>query len=344
MIYRLLLRPILFRFDAESVHHFAFALLGTALRIPGIPALLAAFFAKKSPSTATTLWGLPFPNRVGLAAGFDKDGKIGTRWGYLGFGFVELGTVTPRPQAGNPRPRLFRLPQDRAIINRMGFNNGGVDALVAQIRRMPDTGVVLGANIGKNKDTPNDQAVQDYLMCFEKLFPYVDYFVVNVSSPNTPGLRELQERAPLTHLLNTLQEKNQTYPQPKPLLLKIAPDLTDEQLREVAEVLVETGMQGLIVHNTTVSRADLQTPASKVEAIGAGGLSGAPLTARGTEILQYMCSNLPPEFPIISVGGIMDAATARQRIASGAQLIQVYTGFVYGGPAFVKKLLKDLNA
>jgi dihydroorotate dehydrogenase len=274
-----------------------------------------------------------------LAAGFDKDAVIGTAWKSFGFGFVEIGTITPRPQNGNPRKRLFRLPEDEAIINRMGFNNQGVEAAVTRLQQMDRSGIILGANIGKNKDTPNEKAAEDYQLCFQRLFPYVDYFVVNVSSPNTPGLRELQEKEPLTALLLTLQQLNQRNPHPKPILLKIAPDLTDSQLDDIIEVVQTAKIQGVVATNTTLSRTGLVSPAPKVAAIGNGGLSGKPLTRRSTEVVRYLHENSQGSFPIIAVGGIFSAADAQEKFQAGASLIQLYTGFVYRGPDLVKEIL-----
>ncbi|MCB0843836.1 MAG: quinone-dependent dihydroorotate dehydrogenase, partial [Bacteroidetes bacterium] len=254
-----------------------------------------------------------------------------------------LGTVTPRPQEGNPKKRLFRLPQDQAIINRMGFNNQGVDVMVERLKKIKRGDLIVGANIGKNKDTPNENAVDDYLICFEKLFPYVDYFVVNVSSPNTPGLRSLQEKEPLTHLLQTLQDKNQAQPAPKPLLLKIAPDLNEAELDDIIEVAQTTNLAGLIATNTTISREGLTTPDAEVEKIGNGGLSGKPLTQRSNEVIRYIHQKTDGKIPLIGVGGIMRPEDAAQRLESGASLVQVYTGFVYNGPGFVKKILRFLT-
>lgn len=342
-MYKRVLRPLLFRLDAESAHHVTFRLLAFALAIPGMKALFSLFFREDDPGLQTRLFGLTFPNPVGLAAGFDKDAKLGTSWKALGFGFVEIGTVTPKPQAGNPKPRLFRLPEDQAIINRMGFNNAGLEAMIQRLKKADRSGIILGANIGKNKVTPNAEAVNDYLICFRGLFPYVDYFVVNVSSPNTPGLRELQEKGPLTQILQTLQDENQSMPEPKPLLLKIAPDLTEEQLDDIVEVVRETGLSGLIATNTTISREHLHTPAARIEEIGAGGLSGLPLTHKAWEVKHYLRERLGPDFPIIGVGGIMETLDARMRLEQGADLIQLYTGYVYQGPMFVKRILKALS-
>ncbi|MEO0582199.1 MAG: quinone-dependent dihydroorotate dehydrogenase [Bacteroidota bacterium] len=337
-MYKWLIRPLLFQIDPEVVHHLSFSALKFLFALPGGKGLARLLFAQDT-LRPLQLWGLTFKNPIGLAAGFDKDGLIAEDWQHLGFGFVELGTVTPRPQVGNPKKRLFRLPADQAIINRMGFNNQGVDALVKKLVRMEKGELIVGANIGKNKDTPNEQAVDDYVICFDKLAPYVDYFVVNVSSPNTPGLRSLQEKEPLTHLLNTLQERNQALPKPRPLLLKIAPDLNQNQLDDIVEVVQATRLDGLIANNTTISRAGLRTPVQEVQAMGNGGLSGAPLRDRSQEVMQYLRAALGPNFPIVGVGGIMTAADAEARLAAGANLLQVYTGFVYEGPAVVRKLL-----
>jgi dihydroorotate dehydrogenase len=341
-LYSFLLRPLLFLFDAENVHHTTFRLLKFALRFPLIVAIMRALYVKKDKSLEREICGIRFPNPVGLAAGFDKDAKIGADWKHLGFGFVELGTITPRPQAGNPKKRLFRLPQDKAILNRMGFNNDGVEMAVERLQKMDKSSIIIGANIGKNKDTPNENAVDDYLTCFEKLFDYVDYFVVNVSSPNTPGLRALQEKEPLTALLSTLNQKNKSYAHPKPIFLKIAPDLTDSQLDDIVEVVQVSQIQGLIATNTTISRANLQTNSAEVEALGAGGISGQPLRKRSTEVIAYLSQKSQGKFPIIAVGGIMNAEDAKAKIAAGASLVQVYTGFVYGGPRLVKRILMDL--
>ena len=290
--------------------------------------------------------GLNFPNAVGLAAGFDKDGKHIAGLAWLGFGFIEVGTVTPIAQEGNPAPRLFRLPQDKALINRMGFNNEGLDALTERLEALRRKGVpkqlVIGGNIGKNKVTPNETAANDYLICFEKLFPWVDYFVVNVSSPNTPGLRELQEKEPLTRLLNLLQDKNRAQKSPKPILLKIAPDLSESQLDDIADIVRTTGLAGVIATNTTISRAALSTPESQIAAIGMGGLSGVPVRARSTEVIRYLREKLGKEAVIIGVGGIDSAASAREKLNAGADLVQVYTGLVYEGPGLVKGILGKL--
>ncbi|MEM0997644.1 MAG: quinone-dependent dihydroorotate dehydrogenase [Bacteroidota bacterium] len=341
-MYKALIRPLLFLFEAEKVHNFSFSALRFLLGIPGMRGLLDRLYRLQDKRLERELWGLRFPNPVGLAAGFDKDGKLNQDWEHLGFGFVELGTVTPRPQKGNPQPRLFRLPADQAVVNRMGFNNRGVANLVRELKAMGPRQLIVGGNIGKNKDTPNAEAVEDYRQCFNALFPYVDYFVVNVSSPNTPGLRELQEKEPLTRLLRTLQEINQAHGSPKPLLLKIAPDLTWSQVDDILEIVEAVQLDGLVATNTTISREGLQTPAARVNAIGAGGLSGAPLTERATDFVRYLREKAGPELPIIAVGGIMTPEQAHARLAAGATLVQVYTGFVYAGPGFAKAICRGL--
>lgn len=341
-MYQSLIRPLLFQLDPEQVHYLSFQALQTALVIPGMSQVFDASFCERDPRHARTVFGLRFPNPVGLAAGFDKDARLADKWRHLGFGYVELGTVTPKAQAGNPKKRLFRLPADQAIINRMGFNNGGVSLLEKRLQRMDKGDLVVGVNIGKNKVTPNEKAVDDYRICFERLFDYVDYFVVNVSSPNTPGLRSLQEKEPLTRLLSTLQELNHGKSQPKPLLLKIAPDLSEGQIDDIVAVTQATQLSGLIATNTTISRAGLSTSAKQVEAMGAGGLSGKPLTQVSQAILVQLRQKLGPDLPLIGVGGIMTPQDAKDRLAAGANLIQTYTGFVYGGPAFVKAILRAI--
>jgi dihydroorotate dehydrogenase len=344
-MYSLLLR-LLFLLPPEKAHHVTMSLLRFALAMP----VLQTFLRKrwKMLGKPVTVAGVTFPNAVGLAAGFDKDARYLDELEALGFGHVEVGTVTPRPQAGNPKPRLFRLVQDKALINRMGFNNEGMEAMAARLEKRKPGQMRLGINIGKNKDTPNEAATDDYLRCFRRLYAFADYMVVNVSSPNTPGLRALQDKEPLTRLLQTLLNERAQFVQQglpnKPLLLKIAPDLSDTQLDEIAELCLETGIDGLVVNNTTLSRAGLQTPESEVTVIGAGGLSGAPLTRRADEVLQYLRNRLPASFPIIGVGGIMTADDAAERHKAGAQLVQLYTGFVYGGPDLVRAISRRLAA
>ena len=293
-------------------------------------------------ATPVHAMGLLFPNAIGLAAGFDKDGKYILPLTMLGFGSIEVGTVTPKPQRGNPKPRLFRLQKDRALINRMGFNNDGLDALAVRLEKIrmqhPNLPVVIGGNIGKNKDTPNELAAGDYLVCFKKLFPWVDYFVINVSSPNTPNLRALQDKKPLLHLVEQLQALNQEQSKPKPILLKIAPDLSTAQLDDIADIAVKTALSGIIATNTTLDRSGLKTTAQSLEHIGQGGLSGAPLGSKSTAVIQHLRQRLGPEFVLIGVGGITSAQDARAKINAGANLLQVYTGLVYEGPGLICRL------
>lgn len=339
-----LLRPFLFLLSPERAHMVTFALLEFAMHIPGA---LAWVGGKRPPANASVeVMGLKFPGPVGLAAGMDKDAKHVDALARIGFGHVEIGTVTPLPQLGNDRPRLFRLQADRALINRMGFNNEGVIAAAQRLKKR-DPRIIVGGNIGKNKATPNEQAVDDYEKCFVALYPVVDYFVVNVSSPNTPGLRALQDKAPLLRILTRLRSlAEQPAPglprgsnqRPKPILLKIAPDLTNEQMDDVVAVVKESGIQGVVATNTTIARDDLRTPKSEVDAMGAGGASGAPLRARSTEVVRYLRACLPKPFVIIGVGGIDSAEAAIEKLEAGADLVQVYTGLVYEGPGLLKRI------
>ncbi len=303
--------------------------------------LMKSTFTRRDERLEREVFGIRFPNPVGLAAGFDKDARFTDVLACLGFGFVEIGTVTPRPQPGNPRPRLFRLPADKALINRMGFNNDGAPAAAARLKARKER-LVIGGNIGKNKDTPNEDALSDYIACFRALYEVVDYFVVNVSSPNTPGLRALQDKEPLTRILGSLQEINKGMPVPRPILLKIAPDLTNEQLDDIVEIVRSTGIAGLVATNTTIDRTGLTTPAGEVEALGAGGLSGAPLKNRATEVIRYLHERSGGSIPIIAAGGIFTAADAWEKIEAGATLVQVYTGFIYEGPAIAKNICEGL--
>ncbi len=295
----------------------------------------------------TKIGNVKFKNPVGLGAGFDKNAKYLNELEALGFGFVEIGTVTPKPQAGNDRPRLFRLPKDKALINRMGFNNDGVEKIIERLKKIKNQKlkikIIIGGNIGKNKITPNENAWKDYEICFTTLHDYVDYFVVNVSSPNTPGLRELQEKESLKKILTTLQIQNSTFKIQKPILLKIAPDLTNEQLDDVIDLAVEIKLDGLVAANTSISRDQLQTPNSKLKIIGTGGLSGLPVKDRSTEIVNYIHQKTKGQIPVIASGGIFTAADAKAKINAGASLIQVWTGFIYEGPAIVKNICKGLN-
>jgi dihydroorotate dehydrogenase len=339
-MYKLLLRPLLFKFDPEKVHHATFSSIRFFNSIPGMPALFKSAYDLTDPRLEREVFGLKFKNPVGLAAGLDKDAKLYKELSNLGFGFIEIGTLTPKPQDGNPKKRLFRLKKDRAIINRMGFNNGGVAAAVERLKKNPigKGHVLIGGNIGKNKVTPNENAVNDYEICFDALYDYVDYFVVNVSSPNTPNLRELQDKEPLTKLLQTLQDKNAAKPKQKPILLKIAPDLINDQLLDIIDIIKTTGIAGVIATNTTISREGLLSE-DKDEM---GGLSGKPLAKRSTEVIRFLSEKSNKAFPIIGVGGIHSADDAMEKLEAGASLIQLYTGFIYEGPRLIKEINERL--
>lgn len=342
-MYKQLLRPLLFQVDPEKVHNYSYTAIRTAFKLPFSTKVAENIYSVKNPALEREVFGLKFPNPVGLAAGFDKNARLVDEFSHFGFGFIEIGTVTPRPQPGNDKPRLFRLPQDQAIINRMGFNNQGAEVAAHRLKYRKSN-VIIGGNIGKNKDTPNEQALLDYEKCFEALYDVVDYFVVNVSSPNTPGLRELQDKEPLTQLLAAVQRKNNAKPKAKPLLLKIAPDLTDSQLDDIVEIAKETKLAGIIATNTTISRENLETHLSDIQAIGAGGLSGKPLKERATEVIKYLRQRLPATIRIIGVGGIMTPEDALEKLNAGADLIQLYTGFVYEGPALIKAINEKILA
>jgi dihydroorotate dehydrogenase len=340
-MYRLLVRPILFLFDPEKIHHFTFAFLKLFGSIPIVKSILRGMYSLDNPRLQRELFGIKFKNPVGLAAGFDKDARLIDELACLGFGFIEIGTLTPKPQVGNDKPRLFRLPMDHALINRMGFNNEGVLAAVTRLKKRKST-VIVGGNIGKNKITPNDKASDDYNYCFEALYPYVDYFVVNVSSPNTPGLRELQEKEPLKNLMLHIKRLSGLKEKPKPVLLKIAPDLLPTQLDDIIEILLSTKTDGVIATNTTISREGIATPLETISNIGNGGLSGKPLSKKSTEVISYLRSKLGKNYPIIGVGGIMSANDAVEKIKAGADLVQVYTGFIYEGPCFAKSICEEV--
>ena len=331
-MYKFLIKPILFLFDPEWVHHTVFYLLKVIHRIPGMGSMIRGLYHLKDQRLERKLFGLTFPNPVGLAAGFDKDAKLYQELSNFGFGFIEIGTLTPKPQPGNPKKRLFRLPEDNGLINRMGFNNQGVVEAIERLKK--NNGVLIGGNIGKNKITPNDEAVSDYVQCFEALFPHVDYFVVNVSSPNTPNLRALQDKEPLQRLLQALKDLNLKKTSPKPILLKIAPDLTENQLLNIIDIITSIDIDGVIATNTTLSREGLKSP-NKTEA---GGLSGKPLTDRSTDVIRFIHKKSNNAFPIIGVGGIHSPQDALDKLNAGASLIQLYSGFVYEGPSVVKKI------
>lgn len=343
VFYHRLIRPFLFSFPPEKAHHLAFAGLRGVGRVRG---LLKSIMGPYREEEKVQVAGITFPNRVGLAAGFDKDGKCFRELGELGFGFVEVGTVTPLPQPGNEQPRLFRLPADQALINRMGFNNEGLAALRERLKNRPP-GLIIGGNIGKNKATPVESAADDYVRCAEVLFDVVDYFVVNVSSPNTPGLRTLQDKEPLSIILNKVQQVNYLKSSdlglnPRPVFLKIAPDLTDSQLDDIIDVVLQTGIAGVIATNTTLSREGLKTDPATVQKIGLGGLSGRPLVDRSTEVIRYLASRSQKRFAIIGVGGIHSPQDALDKVMAGADLVQLYTGFIYEGPGLIRQIRKAL--
>jgi dihydroorotate dehydrogenase len=336
-LYQSIAKPLLFSLDAERAHDFTFAVL------QAMPWLAIAAAARQNPALQTQAFGLTFRNPVGLAAGLDKNARLLPVWHRLGFGFVEVGTVTPRPQPGNAKPRLFRLPADYALLNRMGFNNDGVEALARKLEawhQHAEGGMIVGANIGKNKDTPNEQAAADYLACLRRLHALAHYFVVNVSSPNTPGLRALQDKEPLTRILSEVQNANHALGNPKPVLLKIAPDLTEGQLHDVVEVVRATGIAGVVATNTTLSREGLATPAAQLDACGAGGISGAPLTQRSRAMVGLLHAQ---GIAVVGVGGIMRGQDAVAMLQAGASLVQVYSGFIYRGPKLLKEILLNLS-
>ncbi len=333
-----LIRSVLFLMSAEKAHYVTLNILQFLVAIPGVGFVIKQIYKNKN-AKSVNVFGIQFPNRVGLAAGFDKNAKYLKVMQTLGFGHVEIGTVTPIAQAGNNKPRLFRLVKDQAVINRMGFNNDGADAIVERLKKRPKN-LIVGGNIGKNKITPNEEAIKDYEICFTKLYACVDYFTVNVSSPNTPGLRELQDKKPLMAILNSLiairkefVEKGQKQ---LPILLKIAPDLSNEQLDDIVSLTLETGIDGLVATNTTISREGLTTDKLTVEQIGMGGLSGKPVMQKSTEVLAYLNQKLKDAVPIIGVGGILNGQDANEKFENGAALVQVYSGFIYEGPALVQ--------
>lgn len=339
------LRNILFLFPPELVHYFSMSWLRLFCRIGFKP--LIRWLTSPPASGEWTMIGINFKNPVGLAAGFDKNARYLRELEALGFGFVEIGTVTPLPQPGNDKPRVFRLPQDRALINRMGFNNDGVKMVALRLKEWREknkhTTLIIGGNIGKNKVTANEDAWKDYDICFKELHPHVDYFVVNVSSPNTPGLRELQEKESLRKILMHLQMINNGKANPKPILLKIAPDLTWEQVDDVIDLAMEIKLDGLVATNTTISRDNLTASPGQIAEIGMGGLSGAPLKQRSTEILQYISQKTNGSIPIMASGGIFNGADAKEKLDAGARLVQIWTGFIYEGPAIVKKICRELG-
>ena len=341
LVYQKLLKPLFFLMSPERAHYAAMDLLTMASRVPGVSFCMRRLSRKRNKGKGVEVAGLFFPNPVGLAAGFDKDARWLDALAMLGFGFVEIGTLTPRAQSGNPKPRLFRLLADQGILNRMGFNNDGLVPATGRLIRRPK-GLVVGGNIGKNKITPNDKAVEDYLTCVDALHAHVDYFVVNVSSPNTPGLRELQDREPLTMLLRAVVKRNAGHPGSRPVFLKIAPDLTDGQLDDIVDIVLSEGVDGVVATNTTISREGLTTPEEEVQAMGPGGVSGAPLRRRATEVVAYLQEKSDGQFPIIGVGGIDGPEAASEKMDAGACLVQVYSGMIYEGPGLAARIVRGI--
>ncbi len=341
-MYKILIRPLLFQFSPEIIHNFVFKALKISSKIPFIPSITKCIFQYKDSTLERELFGIKFPNPVGLAAGLDKDAEAFDMLSFLGFGFVEIGTLTPKAQDGNPKPRSFRLRKNEALINRMGFNNEGVEKAIEKLKQKKSN-VIIGGNIGKNKMTPNENAIQDYEINFEKLYPYVDYFVVNVSSPNTPNLRALQEKEPLKNLLTHLKNLNAKKPKSKAILLKIAPDLSFEQIDDIIEIVNETKIDGIVATNTTISRDNLDYTKEEIEDFGNGGLSGKPLHKRSIEIVKYIHQKSKGKIKIIGVGGIMTKENALDMLKAGASLVQLYTGFIYEGPSLIKEINKAIK-
>ena len=337
-MYKAIIRPLFFLISPETAH----LLIKTFLRIPGMTSIFRLIYPVRDQRLITRFAGLDFPNPIGLAAGFDKDAEMIKGMESVGFGFIEIGTLTPVGQPGNPKPRLFRLPKDQALINRMGFNNEGVDAAIDRLKKIKNRKIIIGGNLGKNKETPLEKAEEDYRIGFDKLHPYVDYFVVNVSSPNTPNLRKLQDREPLTRILLSLKAKNREKTVEKPILLKIAPDLTPGQLDDIIAIVEETGIAGLVATNTTIGRENLSYDPAFVEALGPGGLSGRPLTKRATEMIRYIREKSNGRIPVMAAGGIMSAADALEKLDAGATLVQLYTGFIYEGPGLIRAINQAL--
>jgi len=338
LIYKSIIRPLLFRFDAEKIHDFTFLALKLLSYFPFLFYFLNKYFKINHPVLRTKLFGIDFPNPVGLAAGLDKNAKLINQFSSLGFGFIEIGTVTPKPQSGNPKKRLFRLLSDEAIINRMGFNNDGIELIASRLKKKGN--IIVGGNIGKNKITPINNAVSDYLISFDYLFDLVDYFAINVSSPNTENLRDLQNKDNLIFLLSSIQKNNFSRKNPKPILLKIAPDLSNDQLLSIIDVVTRTSIDGIIATNTTIQRENLKSP--KNITTESGGLSGAPLADRSTEVIRFLNKSSKGKIPIIGVGGIMNPNDAIEKIKAGASLVQLYSGFVYSGPSLVRQINKSI--
>lgn len=340
-MYKSLIRPLLFLLSPEKVHHLIVHTLKISFHIPGIAFFIRKYYEIRSDLLKREFCGIQFKNPVGFAAGFDKNAEVYREFSSFGFGFIEIGTVTPKPQPGNEKPRSFRLPQDKALINRMGFNNHGVNVAAKRLARRDKKDLIIGGNIGKNTLTPNSEAIHDYVYGFTQLYDYVDYFVVNLSCPNIKNLKELQDKDQTTEILNklsTIRAEKESY---KPILLKISPDLNNEQLDDILDIYKETRIDGIVATNTTVSRDGLTTDKSRIDEIGNGGLSGAPLSKRSTEIITYL-HNHNQDLPIMAVGGIMSVEDVLEKIEAGADLIQLYTGFIYEGPGFVKRINKAI--
>jgi len=340
-MYKSIIRPILFKFDPEVVHYFTFDVIKLLSKIPFVPFLIKQLFQFNHPALERELFGLHFKNPVGLAAGFDKNAVLYNELANFGFGFIEIGTVTPKPQEGNPKKRLFRLEDDNGIINRMGFNNAGLDAVIDQLKKNKKQ-LIIGGNIGKNTQTPVEGYTADYLECFKALHPYVDYFVLNVSCPNVGSHAKLNDKDYLEELIKAVQTLNATFKVSKPILLKIAPDLNEAQLDEIIELVQVTKIEGIIASNTSVSRTHLKTPQTSLEAIGNGGVSGQPIKDKSTQVIKYLSEKSQKAFPIIGVGGIHSEQDALDKIAAGADLVQIYTGFIYEGPALIKRINKAI--
>ena len=335
-MYKKIVRPLLFCFDPERVHHLTFFLIRIINKIPGVSSLIRNSYLIENKKLERTILGIKFPNPIGLAAGFDKNAKLFNQLSNFGFGFIEIGTITPNPQPGNPKKRIFRLPKDKGIINRMGINNEGVSATINRLKKNKRT--IIGGNIGKNTTTPNNEALADYVRNFKELHPYVDYFVINVSCPNVTAFTQLQDKDFLIKLSDALAKINNDTKKRKPILLKISPDLNSTQLDEIVEIINSTALDGVVATNTTTSRENLTTIDEKVKAIGNGGLSGKPLSKSSTEVIKYLSMKSNKSFPIIGVGGIHSVKDAMEKINAGADLIQLYTGFIYEGPALIKKI------
>ncbi|MCF1421452.1 quinone-dependent dihydroorotate dehydrogenase [Mangrovimonas futianensis] len=338
-MYKAFIRPLLFSFDPERIHHFTFSFIKTLHKVPGMGALVKSMYYTEDKRLERNLFGLTFKNPVGLAAGFDKNAELYNELGSFGFGFVEIGTVTPKAQAGNPKKRLFRLKEDQGLINRMGFNNKGLEAAISQLKKNKHR-MIIGGNIGKNTQTAPEHYTADYLACFEALHPYVDYFVLNVSCPNVGSHAKLSDKDYLIELIEAVQKSNTSFSQQKPILLKIAPDLNEFQLDEIIEIMAQTKLDGVIASNTSVDRSGLTTSTERLQEIGNGGLSGQPIKEKSTQTIKYLADKSGKAFPIIGVGGIHSAEDALEKLEAGADLVQVYTGFIYEGPKLVKAINK----